>query len=237
MATSNVVKNRARKTTIALKVVMAITGLFFIFFLLLHMYGNLKMFAGAEAYNGYAEWLRTLLAPALPYKGGLWALRILLIVSIVAHVYCAFKLWLRASHARGNKYKVNSGKKVGPTASYYAMIMRWGGLALALFIVFHILQFTTLTLSIGADYSAITPYERMVAGFSASNWWVWLIYFIALCSLTLHVRHGLWSAFATLGIATGRAEFAFKAIANLAALALIVGFMVPPTAILLGFIA
>ena len=80
-------------TSVGLKIQMAISGIFFVFFVLLHMYGNLKMFNGPEAYDGYAQFLRDVGYPIVPNEGVLWILRILLLVAIVAQVHAAFVLW------------------------------------------------------------------------------------------------------------------------------------------------
>ena len=71
---------------------MAGTGLVFVGFVLLHMYGNLKLLSGEVAYNTYAEHLRTFGEPILPYGGLLWILRVVLIVCLVGHLYAAFSL-------------------------------------------------------------------------------------------------------------------------------------------------
>ena len=158
-------------TSVGLKIQMAISGIFFVFFVLLHMYGNLKMFNGPEAYDGYAQFLRDVGYPIVPNEGVLWILRILLLVAIVAHVHAAFVLWKRNNVARGpNKYKVKRGRKNQQT--YSSRTMRWGGVIILLFVVYHLMQFTTLTLSVGAEnYSAMTPYDRMIAGFQPEVWW------------------------------------------------------------------
>jgi len=215
---------------------MALTGLILVLFVLFHMYGNLKMFMGPEAYNHYAEFLQQgLLYPILPHKGAVWLMRIVLLLAVVLHIYCAFKLWHRAGVARGSKYKVSTGKKKHQT--YASQTMRYGGVIILAFIVFHILQFTSLTINIGGDYKSMEPYDRLIVAFSAENWWVWLAYLIAMCALAMHVRHGVFSALATLGLDTREREFAFNAIAWFCSLALIIGFMLPPTAILFGWIS
>ncbi|WP_246462268.1 succinate dehydrogenase cytochrome b subunit [Trueperella pecoris] len=241
MATSTVDHVKGRRTTVALKIAMAVTGLFFVLFLLMHMYGNLKMFVGAEAYDGYAHWMRTILYPVLPHEGTLWVLRFVLLASVLIHAYAAIKLWARAGGARGQAYKVNAGKKVTFSHSYTGSLMRWGGIALAFFIVFHILQFTSLHVNaIGgthADYVAMGPYHRMLGSFQMENWWVYVVYLIAIAALSFHIHHGVWSALATLGLSRTSREKAYKVVANLAALAVFVGFMTPPTAILFGIIS
>lgn len=222
---------QARSTTVAAKVAMAVSGLFFVIFVLAHMYGNLKMFAGAEAYNDYAHHLRVLGDPYLPYSGGLWILRVLLLVALIVHVAAAAQLWRRAKAARGTSY--TSPKRL--VSTYSSRTMRWGGIILLVFIVFHLLQYTTLTIQIGADYGAITPYERMVAGFA--NPFLYLFYLVAMILLAMHVRHGVWSALTTLGANRRRRTGTLNAIAIVVAVALVIGFMIPPTAILLGWIS
>ena len=212
----------------AAKIGMAISGLFFAIFVLAHMYGNLKMFAGAEAYNSYAHHLRVLGEPYLPYEGGLWILRVLLVVALLVHVWAALKLWSRSTAARGGKYAM----KTAQVRSYSAHVMRWGGIILFAFIVFHLLQFTTLTAQIGGDYDALEPYGRMIAGFNV--WWLYLIYLVSMVLLALHVRQGVWSALATLGFNKERRTGTIRNVATFVAALL---FMAPPTAILLGWIS
>ena len=111
-ATPSLVKNaRSTRSTIALKLLMAVSGIIFIGFVLLHMYGNLKAFAGHDAYNDYAHHLRTFGEPMLPYGGLLWVIRAVLIVSLVVHVYAAVTLWRRARMARTIRYQVK--KNIG----------------------------------------------------------------------------------------------------------------------------
>lgn len=216
---------------------MAVTGTIFVLFLLAHMYGNLKMFAGPEAYNGYASWMREFGYPAIPHEGLLWILRVVLSVSIIVHVFAAIVLWSRAGTARGRAYKVNTGKKVTTARKYTAAMMRWGGLGLVLFIVFHILHFTTLTIQVGDGFRDITPYDRMVQSFSPEHWYIYAIYFVALAIIMYHINHGVWSALATLGLSRTRRERGYKMLAGIVALAVFVGFMAPPTAILFGIIS
>ena len=94
---------KAAGSTIALKMLMAATGVIFIVFVLVHMYGNLKAFAGHDAYNEYAHHLRSIGEPELPHEGMLWAIRAVLFVALVVHVACAFVLWRRKGRARTTK--------------------------------------------------------------------------------------------------------------------------------------
>lgn len=220
---------RGRRTTIALKILMAGTGIVFIGYVLAHMYGNLKAFGGRETFDTYAEHLRTIGEPLLPYAGLLWVIRVVLILSLVGHVFAAFKLWNRAQHARSTKYAVR--KAVSSTIS--SKWMRWGGVALLAFIIFHLLQFTFRAVTPGGD--ADSPYLRLVNGFNL--WWVFAIYVVALFALAMHLRHGIWSASQTLGWTSSALS---RRISNLVAIgiALIVsiGFLLPPLFVLLGVI-
>ena len=226
----------AGTTTVAAKRGMAISGLFFIFFVLFHCYGNLKYCAGEEAYNEYAHHLRVFLVPILPEEGLLWILRILLIVALLVHAMAAFHLWARNNRARGNdKYAVKKANADYFASRYANRTMRWGGVILLLFLVWHILQFTTLNIQAGGGYVAGEAYANMYLGFQL--WWVWLIYAVALAALCLHVWHGVWSALQTLGAVRGSTIPGIRLIALLVAAGLFVGFMSVPTAILFNLVA
>lgn len=221
---------RARNTTVALKVAMAVSGVLFVLFVLLHMYGNLKAFSGQEAFDGYAHSLRDLLYPYLPHSGFLWIQRVVLLLALVVHVYAAVTLWRRARNARPDRYVMHKRQ----VQSYSSRTVRWGGLILLAFIVFHLLQFTTLTVNVGGTFDS--PYQRLVAAFQPEYWYVYLVYLVAIVLLTTHVRHGVWSALQTFGASDRRRQRGINLVAYVVAAALLVGFMAPPTAILLGFL-
>jgi succinate dehydrogenase / fumarate reductase, cytochrome b subunit len=219
----------ARRTTIAMKLVMAVSGALFVFYVIAHMYGNLKVFGGQQAFDDYSEHLRSLGEPILPYSGFLWVMRLLLIVALIVHVYAAFYLWSRAQGARNTRYAV----KKAAAATVSSRFMRWGGVALLLFLVFHLLQFTTNTIRANGDFPS--PYQRVVAGFQV--WWVVLLYVAAMVALGMHLRHGIWSAAQTLGwTSSARARNSANALAILVAVVVVVGFLVPPLSILFGFV-
>jgi succinate dehydrogenase / fumarate reductase cytochrome b subunit len=185
--------SRAARTTIALKMLMAVTGIIFIGFVLVHMYGNLKAFAGHDSFNEYAEHLRTLGEPLLPHEGLLWIIRAVLIVSVVVHIACALALWRRAKQARTVRYVVKKNKH----STFSSHWMRWGGIALLLFIVWHLLNFTIVKVNPGGGETN-DPYNLLVDTFDL--WWMTLIYLAAMLALGLHLRHGVWSAAQTLGL-------------------------------------
>ena len=159
MATTTLVKGaRASRSTITLKLLMAASGIIFILFVLAHMYGNLKAFSGHDAYNDYAEHLRVMGEPMVPREGFLWILRTVLIVSLVVHVACAVALWKRANQARTTKYVMKKNK----ASSFSSRWMRWGGVTLLLFIIWHLLEFTIgkVNVSGGADQRPVQPARR-----------------------------------------------------------------------------
>lgn len=221
---------RGSRSTIALKILMAGSGLIFVGFVLVHMYGNLKMFAGHDAFNGYAHHLRTFGEPMLPYEGLLWILRVVLIVSLLVHVYSALTLWNRAGKARSQKYAVkrNDGSAVS------SRWMRWGGVTLLLFIVWHLLNFTIGKINV-AGGATNDPYNLVVDSFS--TWWLTVLYLIAMVALGMHLHHGTWSAMQTLGF-TGSAMSRRRAkLAGwLVALVVAGGFSLVPLAVLAGLI-
>jgi succinate dehydrogenase / fumarate reductase, cytochrome b subunit len=222
----------ARRTTIALKVLMAVTGLVFVGYVLLHMYGNLHAFSGEQAFNDYAENLRTLGEPFLPYGGLLWIIRAVLIVSLVGHGYAAFTLWARAGNARRTKY-------AAARTAMRTVWMRWGGVAILLFVIWHLLHFTILKVSPNPDASGPdvenNPYRLVVASFQVP--WMTLIYVAAMVALALHLAHGVFSAMQTLGwTSTPAAYRRAKALGNVTAVVIAGGFVIPPLAILFGLI-
>ena len=226
---------KARRTTVAMKLLMAVTGALFVFYVLAHMYGNLKVFGGQSAFDEYAHHLRTIGEPILPYKGFLWVFRAALILALVGHAYSAFYLWSRARGARADRYAV----RMAGYAAWRSKAMRWGGVALLAFLVFHLVEFTTNKVNFNGSVSAATigdsPYRLVVASFQL--WWVVLIYLVALAALGLHLHHGVWSASQTLGWTTSPAARArAKAVAIAIAAVVVVGFALPPLFILFGIV-
>ncbi len=220
-----------------LKQLMAVSGAFFVMFVLMHSYGNLKILSGAETYNSYAHHLRTFLTPILPYEGLLWIFRVVLLILILIHMGCAFHLWSRGRRARGASYD----KKKNVVNNYAARTMMYGGIYLLIFIIFHILHFTTKTIQIGdhANYSAAkqmvdgeaipaAPWNMMVTTFSPANWWALIIYLVAVGCLGLHVSHGVWSALQTLGWLRGNTRRVIVPISGIIGALVFIMFAIPP---------
>ncbi|MBT2452693.1 succinate dehydrogenase cytochrome b subunit [Streptomyces sp. ISL-43] len=215
-------------SSVGKKSVMAVSGLIMLGYLVAHMLGNLKIFFGAEEFNGYAHWLRTLGAPVLHHEWALWIVRAALVAAVLAHGICAYQLSRRDIKARPVKYARKRRR-----ASYSTRTMRWGGVILALFIVWHLLDLTTLTVNERAW--AGHPYENVLATFS--TWYGNTIYLVAMAALGLHVRHGFWSAAQTLGAGNARRERTLKFLANALALVLFSGFVSVPVAVMTGVVS
>lgn len=230
-------RGAARRSTVALKYVMAVTGLLMIAYLLGHMYGNLKAFSGMESFDGYAHHLRTFGEPILPEKGFLWASRVTMLVAVLGHIYAAVKLWRRdrvaAGHTgRGNGRYESKQNRRGIQRSYASFTLRWGGVVLALFIVYHLLHLSANN-TFHPGGASSSPYVRLVNGFEI--WWVVAVYTVAQIALGLHIRHGVWSAATTLGANTGPARRRTLTLtATALALLITIGFLAVPYAVLLG---
>lgn len=231
MATTTLVKgSRSTRSTIALKLLMAATGVVFIGFVLVHMYGNLRAFTGHEGYNSYAEHIREIGVPMLPHSGLLWIVRIVLLVSLVVHVACAAALWKRAKRARSTPYVM----KKNSSSTLSSRWMRWGGVALLLFVVWHLLNFTIGKVNV-AGGPTNDPYVLLVDSFS--TWWLTLIYLVAMLALGMHLRHGVWSAAQTLGLTNNvRARRNAKALGLILAVVIAGGFSLVPIFVLAGVI-
>lgn len=230
---------KAVRTTVALKALMAVSGLIMIAYLVAHMYGNLKVFAGQQAFDTYAEHLRTIGEPIFPRGGVLWVVRVVLLASILAHIYSAGSLWVRANRARGGvsgsharRYQSKQAR-MGVQRTYASFTLRWGGVVIVLFVIYHLLNLTFGTIHPGG--ASDSPYQRVVNSFGV--WWVVLSYTIALLAVGFHLRHGVWSALTTLGANTGPvARRRLNLLAYLVALVITIGFLLPPYAIVLGLV-
>jgi succinate dehydrogenase / fumarate reductase cytochrome b subunit len=208
---------------------MAVSGLLMLGYLVAHVVGNLKVFFGPEEFNAYGHWLRTMGGPVLHYSWALWLVRIVLLAAVVAHAVSAYQLSRRDIKARPTAY-VHRRKR----SSYATRTMRWGGVILALFIVWHVLDLTTGTVHPGG-FQEGRPYQNVVDTFS--TWYGNVIYLVAMLAVGLHVRHGFWSAAQTLGVGNARRERVLKALANGLALVLTAGFVSVPVAVMTGVVS
>lgn len=214
---------------------MAVSGLVMILFLLAHAYGNYKVFAGRDAFDGYSRFLRELGEPIVQYSVVLWIIRIVLLASVIVHIWSAVVLWKRMRHATGGRgstrYRTTKNRR-GVQRSYSSFTMRWGGVVIGLFVVYHLLHLSADNV-IHPGGASTSPYERMTSGFAI--WWVLASYTVALLALGLHLRHGFWSALASLGANTSpRRRRQLNVVAAVLAGAITIGFLVPPFAIYFG---
>jgi succinate dehydrogenase / fumarate reductase cytochrome b subunit len=228
------------RSTIGKKVVMALTGLIWIGYVIVHIWGNLKVYAGAAAFNDYAAALRYLGEPVLGYYQGIWGARIILLLAVGLHIWAAVSLWRQSDQGRPVKY--GTLQKTQPAYTYAAYTMRWGGVIIALFIVFHILHLTigmggfgyatTFMHPEGGEYFA---YQNLVSGFMVP--WVSIVYIIAMIALGFHLFHGTWSLFQTLGVNNTSYSNSLRTIAFVLAAAITLAAISIPVSVMLGIIS
>ncbi len=216
------------RSTIGMKVVMAVTGFILYGFVLLHMWGNLKVYAGREYLNHYSEFLREIGAPFLGYGQALWILRVVLVVAVVLHFYSALTVWLRDRASRPVGYAV----KKDLAANFASRTMIWGGIIVALFIIFHLLDLTTGTLN--PNFRPGDPYDNMIASFHVVP--VAIFYMLAVAALGVHLFHGVWSMFQTIGWNGPRIDKIWRALAVVTAVVFVLGNDSIPFSVLVGLI-
>ena len=218
------------RSTIGKKIIMGITGLIGIGFVIAHMAGNLQVFIGQEKINSYGSLLHGPLAEFT------WLLRIVLIVAVVLHVLMAYQLTMLSRAARPVGYQ----KKEPQVATLASRTMKWGGVLLLVFIVVHILHFTTEKID-PAGWRGMTDshgnrdvYGNIVASFHI--WWVALFYVVAMLALGLHLYHGAWSSVRTLGYARSSSHPLHRRIALAVAAIVWLGFTLVPVGVIAGII-
>jgi succinate dehydrogenase / fumarate reductase, cytochrome b subunit len=218
-------------TSIGKKAVMAITGLILVLFVIGHMAGNLKVYQGEEKFNAYAAWLREVGSPVFGHEQVLWVARLVLLAAVALHITAAAQL-TRASHAaRPVRYRRREYLEAG----YAARTMRWGGVILVLFVVYHLLHLTFGVVGHPpGQFQPLSVYRNVVNGFRV--WYVSAFYVVAMVALGLHLYHGLWSTFQTLGVDDIRASGVYRGVAGVVALAVLVGNISVPVAVLAGLV-
>jgi succinate dehydrogenase / fumarate reductase cytochrome b subunit len=224
------IRKKKRRASVGWKILMAVTGILLVLFLFAHMAGNLKIFFGGPTFDHYAHWLRSIGTPLLPETWYLWIQRAGLTVAVIAHIVAATVLARRARAARPVKY-AHRPKVQG---SYAARTMRWGGVIVLLFVIFHILDLTTGTLNPVGDPRH--PYANVVADFAPHRWYVTLFYTLAIVAVGFHLRHGIFSAARTLGQQTARGERVARTAALILSIVLVVGYLSVPFAVMTGLV-
>jgi succinate dehydrogenase / fumarate reductase cytochrome b subunit len=179
------------------KWVMAVTGIGLMGFVFAHMVGNLKMFLGRTEFDEYAESLRKLLYPIAPEGFVLWLMRIGLIVMFGLHIMSAYQLTRMNQRARPTKYQ---SPRDYIAASFAARTMRWTGVIVLLYLLFHLADLTWGWIS--PDFVKGAAYDNLVASLEVP--WIAAIYIVGNIALGIHLFHGGWSMFQSLGLNSPR---------------------------------
>ena len=179
-------------TAVGKKYVMAISGMVLMLYVIAHMVGNLKVYFGAESLDAYSHWLREVGEPALPREWLLWGVRIVLLVALFAHLWAAYTLTLINRRARPTAYK---SKRDYVAADFASRTMRWTGIIVLLFVIFHLLDLTWGPAN--PDFISGAPYHNIITSFERIP--VALVYVFANLALGVHLYHGAWSLFQSMG--------------------------------------
>jgi succinate dehydrogenase / fumarate reductase cytochrome b subunit len=210
---------RLLRTTIGLKITMALTGVILSLFVLGHMAGNLQAFQGAEALNDYAKLLRK--EPAL-----LWAVRLGLLAAVVLHVWAFLVLAGKNRQARDVGYRQVTHRE----SSFASRSMKLTGPLLLAFIIYHILHMTTGTVHPRFEEGSV--YHNLITGLQVVP--VAVFYLVGLAALGFHLWHGVWSTFQTLGASQPRYRSLGRRFATGFTLVVVLGFAAIPLAVLAG---
>jgi succinate dehydrogenase / fumarate reductase, cytochrome b subunit len=216
------------RSTVGQKIAMALTGVILVLWVIGHMLGNLKAFFGPQALNDYAEGLRTIGEPLLGRGQLLWIARIGLIAAAAIHIAAATRLALVSRAARPVGYRKTPHLEV----SYASRTMRWGGVIILAYAIYHLLHMT-----FGSVHPAFVPgdvYHNLVAGFQA--WPVVAAYVVATAMLMFHLYHGIWSGLQTLGLSQPRYDGIRRGGSAAIAVLLFVGFISVPLGVLAGVV-
>lgn len=221
-------------TAVGKKYVMAISGISMMGFVLFHMIGNLKMYLGAADLDHYSEFLRDLLYPIAPKGVVLWLLRGGLVVMLVAHLHAAWSLTRLNHQARPVKYQSARDYQV---ANFASRSMRWTGLIVFAFIVWHLLDLTFgVVNATGTDSTFVRGevYDNVVR--SLDRWPVSAFYVVANILLGIHLFHGAWSIFQSLGWNNPRFNAWRRGFATAFATIIVVGNVSFPIAVVAGIV-
>ena len=209
------------QSSIGKKAIMAITGIIGIGFVVGHMIGNLQMFQGPEKLNAYAVLLRS-------FGPILYLIRAVLLAAVIIHIIVAYQLSRTSWESRSDNYK-----RWKPTSSDYASrTMRWSGPILLLFIVYHLLDFTFG--NVNPNFVPGDVYHNVIASFSV--WWITAFYVISMLALGLHMYHGIWSMFQSLGLNSPRYNSYWKNLSIVVTAIVVIGNIAMPVAVLLGLL-
>jgi succinate dehydrogenase / fumarate reductase cytochrome b subunit len=203
------------------KAIMAVTGIILLLFVFFHMLGNLQFFEGARQINYYGAALRK-------FPEALWAVRVILVISVLLHIWSSIKLAIRKNAARPAGYAMRRNVN----SSYASRTMYWSGPILLAFIIYHLLHLTAGAIEPGGRFVEGDVYGNLIKGFSV--WYVSAWYIFSMILLGLHIRHGAWSLFQSLGMNHPRHTPLLKKLAMVFAIVIVVGYISIPVSILAG---
>jgi succinate dehydrogenase / fumarate reductase, cytochrome b subunit len=218
------------RSALGKKYAMAISGIILLSYVFLHMVGNLKIYFGAEDLNTYAHWLRELGYPLLPWSGALWIMRIGLIAAFVVHIHAAYALTVTNRRARPDVYESDRNYVA---ANFAARTMRWTGVIVLLFVAFHLMDLTFGNAN--PEFVRGEVYDNIVTSFSRPL--VSAFYIVANLALALHIYHGAWSLFQSMGWNKPRFNRWRKQFAVGFAVIIAVGNISFPVAVLTGIVS
>jgi succinate dehydrogenase cytochrome b subunit len=213
------------RSSLGLKIVMALTGVILFGFVIGHMIGNLQVYLGPEAFNAYAASLR-----ALGHGTLLWIARAGLLVAVALHIWSAWRLTVMNNAARPVGYREVERRE----SSYASRTMRWSGVIVFLFIVYHLMHFTFGVRALHPHFVPGDAYHNFVTGFQ--NPIVSGFYVLAMLALGLHLYHGAWSFMQTLGLSHPRYNQMRYAFAGFITLVILAGNISFPVAVLTGLV-
>jgi len=224
------------RSAVGKKWVMALTGILIIGFVLAHMVGNWKIFLpdvdGIPDIDIYAHALRELFVPFIPEHVTLWILRTGLIVAFLFHIHAAYSLTLLNHRARPDDYQ---GRRSYVSANYASRTMRWSGVIFLAFLIFHLADLTWgIQPAAPETWARGEVYANFVATFSRAP--VTIFYVVAMVLLGIHLYHGAWSMFQSLGINHPRFNHWRRYFAIGLAVLVTVGNAIMPLAVLFGFV-
>ncbi|MCU1496756.1 MAG: sdhC [Acidimicrobiales bacterium] len=217
------------RSALGKKYVMALTGIMLMGFVFAHMVGNLKMFLGAGDFNHYGEFLRELLVPILPRTVFLWLLRGGLVAAFALHIHAAYALTRMNHAARTTKYQA---KRDYIAANFASRTMRWSGVIVGLFLVWHLFDLSWT--GTGATYVRGDAYGNVDRSLSRVP--VAALYIVANLALGLHLFHGAWSLFQSMGWNNPRFNELRRDFAAAFAAIIVVGNVSFPIAVLAGVV-
>ena len=213
------------RSTIGKKYVAAVTGVILALFVVAHMLGNLKAIEGPghghPALDRYAHFLRTIGAPVLPHDFALWVERIVVLAALVLHLTVVTQLYRRNRAAQSSEHRP---KRMRSTIA--ARTMPLSGLLILVFVIFHVLQFTTLAVHPTPLHQG-TVYANAYGAFQ--KWWIVLIYVAAVVALGFHMHHALWSGAQTAGVDNPDRNWFWRRLASGVTIVTVIGFALVPT--------